>query len=168
MEIVPISYMQISNRRFLLIGERSQHRTLGMEMTKPDSVLVEFDMKSVEFLSKEVADTLVEPIGIEQIAPVEGFGKGLFETNRIRTFKPYWRVRLEEEETLVSGKITIQDVSKFLSKPSWGKLEYFNASKLQYVLMFFCNLTLEIFPQIYERYRKKKHKYLIASQKRKR
>ena len=163
-----MQYTIVSNKRFLIIGKRPQYRTFSIEMYGDGSALVEFDIQSVQHLNRKTAEALVEPFSIEHIAPVQSIGKGLF--NEYTLMKAYWRILLEDrgEEKLVSDRIKIESVSSFLSKPSWGKKDYWNANKLQYILAMYCNLSLEIFPQVYKRFRKKKHKYLIASQKRKR
>lgn len=166
---MPLPITITSNRRFLIIGERPSYRTLSMENHGDGSVLVEFDIESTEYLDEQTSKRLVAPYSIERISAIDSLGTGLFENmGRIKLHKAYWRILLEHSrsETLLSDYVRIVDIPKFFAKPTWGKKDYWTANQLQYILSLYCAMGLEIFPGVYKRFRKTRHKYLIASQRR--
>jgi hypothetical protein len=159
----------INNRRFLILGERPKYRTLALENNRDRSVLIELDIQSIEYLSEEISKQLVEPILIQYVAPVSAVTL-IPSSFSMQKFKPYWRILLRDEfeneqEKLISDRVQVQEINQFLSKPSWNKKDYWKANALRYVLETRCSLTLKIFPKIYERYSRTKHKHLLKKQR---
>ncbi len=165
-----MEYFRKNNRRYLLSDkQRPEYRTIEMDYWGDGSFFIEFHVNTTRYLSKDWADLLVEPRSIERIqSTYEPF---LSKTGipEISLTKPYYIIKMDDgTESSYTDRIVIHDISPFLLKKAWSKKEYWMVSQLKYVLEYQCKLPLSIFPILKKKHRKLKHKYLLASQKRKR